>query len=313
MKVIITAKHYSETEPLALLTEAGYEIENYSEQSLDDEALASVLKNADAMIAGQDNLTRKLLEKCPELKLISRRGIGYDKVDLQACKDLGITVCTTRGTEEGAVAEQVMAYILYFARRVDKQSADMHNGLWNRQLTFGAKGRTLGLIGLGGIGKEIAARAQGFGMKVLYNCRHPRQEWETQYDVSYTDLDTLLAESDYISVNLPLNSDTERMFNRELFSKMKKGSYFLNIARGKIVDEYALKEALESGHLAGAGIDVFPEEPCTDSPLRGLPNVILTPHSSVFTWETYIGGNCTAAQNVIDYFNGTLSKNRIIV
>lgn len=200
---------------------------------------------------GWEPYTEAVLSACPKLKLISRRGIGYDSVDVEACHRHSVTLCRTAGVVEGSVAELVMAYILYFARRIDLQKQYMQEGQWKRLMMPGVKSRTLGLVGFGGIGKEIARRAAAFDMEILYYCHHPKKEWEETYHARYADLDELLAASDYVSVNVPLTESTRGLCGKEFFRKMKQGSVFINIARGEVADPEALKEALDSGHLSG--------------------------------------------------------------
>ena len=248
------------------------------------------------------------IEESKNLKIVSRRGIGYDSIDIDFCKKNGIAVARALGTVEGSVAESVMAYILYFARRIDLQSESMNKGEWKRIMTPGAKSHTLGLIGFGGIGKEIAKRAVPFGMEVLYYCRHPKDE----FGAHYAELDELLAKSDYVSINVPLNESTVNMIDKKIFSKMKDGAVLINTARSKIVDTNALVDALKSGKLSGAAVDVFDNEPCMDSPLIGLPNVVLTPHTAPFTIENFREMNNRAAKSVIEFFNGTLDSRYLI-
>lgn len=318
MKVVITARNFSNVnqDAINILLSQGYEVEENKNLELgvgaNEDILYEIIKDADAVIAGLEPYQESLLNRCPRLQLISRRGIGYDSVDIAACVERGITVARTSGEVEGAVAEQVIAYILYFARHVEQQSAQMHEGLWQRTMQLGAKNRTLGLVGFGGIGKEIAKRAKALGMNVVYYCRHPKMEWEQEYHATYLDLDAVLQVSDFVSVNVPLTPDTEGMFGVEEFRKMKEKSYFINIARSPIMDVHALKEAIECGHLAGAAVDVYPKEPCTDSELIGVEHVLLTPHTAPYTEENFLQMNKVAAQNVCDYFHGCLKeKNRI--
>ncbi len=319
MKLVITARDFStgDPRPLSLLNGSGLTIEDHSTEGFSTstslETMYDVLKDADLAISGLEPYPRALIERLPNLKLISRRSIGYDSVDLDACRDHGVTVCRALGAIEGACAELVMAYVLYFARRVHEQNAQMQQGVWQRNYTSGTSGKTLGLVGFGGIGKEVALRAVPFGMRVLYYCRHPRPEWEEQYRVHYAPLDQLLAESDYVSANMPLTDETRRMFNAERFAQMKPGSVFINTARGPVMDAKALRAALESGHLAGAGVDAYDSEPCTDSPLAGCPNAVLTPHTASFTNEAFTRLNEVAAQNLLDFLAGHLSeKNRLV-
>lgn len=310
MKVVITARNFSkpDTSALQMLHDADLEIIDYSDQNCGTgtsvREMIRYLGDADIAIIGLEPFSQEVIDACPHIKMLSKRSIGYDSVDLAACKQAGITVTRTTGAVEGAVAEHVLAYLLFFARNLSQQNADMHAGVWHRSMAFGVKNRTLGLVGFGGIGKEIAKRAVPFGMHVLYYCRHPKPEWEQDYHVTYCPFNELLAASDYVSVNVSLSDSTRGMFGAKQFAAMKPGSVFINIARSQIMDVSALKQTLDSGHLRGAGIDVFDTEPCTDSPLIDCPNAILTPHTAPFTSENFSAMNRTAAQNVLDYLNG---------
>lgn len=318
MKLVITARDFSvhDKTALHLLENANLEIVDYGDRELgigtDEALLYELVKNADFIIAGLEPYRQSLLQRSPNLKMISRRGIGYDSIDIETCKKLGITVARTLGAVEGAVAEHVMAYILYFARRLDIQNASMQQNEWKRIMMPGAKGKTLGLIGFGGIGQEIAKRAVPFDINVTYYCRHPKPEWEEQFCVTYKPLDELLSESDIVSLNIPLTKETKGWFDEACFAKMKKGSIFINIARSPIVDENALIGALDRGLLAGAAIDVFPYEPCTDSPLVGYPNVILTPHTAPYTVENFVEMDIMAAKNIIRFINHELDDKYLV-
>lgn len=318
MKVVITARNFSagESRGLEILAAAGLEIINAEGGNwgtgASDEELRRTIAGADFVIAGLEPFNAETIAACPELKLISRRGIGYDAVDLAACRRHGVTLARTLGAVEGAVAEHVLAYILYFAKCIGRQNEAMQRGEWTRIMAAGAKSRRLGLVGFGGIGKEIARRAVPFGMEVSYYCRHPRAEWDAQYGVSYQPLDELLAQSDYVSVNVPLTAETEKLFDAAAFAKMKQGSIFINIARAKVMDEKALRAAVDSGHLGGAAVDVFLKEPCTDSALHGSDKIILTPHTAPFTAENFALMNNIAAQNVVDFVRGELEEKYIV-
>ena len=310
MKVVVTARNFSTDDKTALqiLQDAGFEVEDHSKEDIgsgtNEEYIRSLVLDAYAVICGPEKVSNKAIAESKNLKIVSRRGIGYDSIDIDFCKKNGIAVARALGTVE----ESVMAYILYFARRIDLQSESMNKGEWKRIMTPGAKSHTLGLIGFGGIGKEIAKRAVPFGMEVLYYCRHPKDE----FGAHYAELDELLAKSDYVSINVPLNESTVNMIDKKIFSKMKDGAILINTARSGIVDTNALVDALKSGKLSGAAIDVFDNEPCTDSPLIGLPNVVLTPHTAPFTKENFREMNNRAAKSVIEFFNGTLDSRYLI-
>lgn len=314
MKVVITARNFTapDESAVALLKAHGFEVINRSGTGLStgagEDAVAALFGDADIAISALEPVGETVLQRCPNLKLVSRRGIGYDSVDLDACRRHGVAVVRATGAVEAAVAEQVMAYILYFARRIDAQNARMHAGQWSRVMSYGAKNRTLGLVGFGGIGKEVARRAVPFGMQVLYYCRHPRPEWENEYHVQYAPLDELLRASDYLSVNVPLTPATQNMFGEAQFAQMKPECVFINIARSGVVDTLALKRALDSGAIRGAGVDVYDHEPCTDSPLITCQNAVLTPHTAPFTSENFREMNLCAARNVINFVAGTLEE-----
>ena len=319
MKIVITARNYSEFDPrpMEVLKQTGAEIVDYSGLNLgvgiSDEQMQQLVGDADIAIVGVEPYSRATIEACPNLKLISRSGIGYNNVDVDACRERGVTLCRTVGAVEGCVAEHVMAYILHFARSIAWQNECMHQGQWVRKPTPGTKGKTLGLVGFGGIGKEIALRARPFGMELLYFCRHPNAAWEREYGVVYAPLEELLGRSDYVSLNVPMTEDTAGMFDYGKFRKMKEGGIFINIARGGVMVEKDLKRALEEGHLAGAGIDVYNKEPCTDSLLMSCPTAVLTPHTGGFTGETVLGMQTAAAQNVADFLQGRLKERNKVV
>ncbi len=314
MKIVITARNFTNYDRAAVesLRACGHEIIDLTEQNFTiatpESEMVAALSDAQAAICGLEPITDHVLAHCPKLELVSRRSIGYDSIDLDACRAHGVAVTRLTGMVEGAVAEHVMAYILYFAKRIDLQNASMQRGEWVRVMTPGAKGRTLGLVGFGGIGKEIAKRATAFGMRVIYTCRHPNPAWESEFGVTYRDMDSLLAESDYVSLNVPLTDQTRGMFSAPQFEQMKSTAVLINIARGGVVDVSALRRALEDGKIGGAAIDVYESEPCTDSPLVGCDKAVLTPHTAPFTSENFIAMNNRAAQNVLDFFAGTLDE-----
>lgn len=316
MKIVVTTKDFCE-EAKRYLESEGFEVAMRNKLGIgagvSDEVLIPVVEDADAIIAGTETYRPELLARLPKLKVISRNGIGYDAINLDALRKEGIGLTRTKGFVEGAVAEQVMAYILYFARRVDLQSADMHDHSWNSRLMPGAKNHTLGLVGFGGIGKEIAKRAVPFGMRVLYFCRHPDPADAAAYGVESVSMEELLKESDYVVAAVPLADQTFHLFNEERISQMKTGSVLINIARGPVVDEDALAQGLASGHLGGCAVDVFPKEPCTDSVLTRYANALLTPHSATSTAENSRTTNFAAADNLIQYLNKTIETKYVVV
>ena len=289
MKVVVTTKDFCE-EAKHYLESEGFEVVLRNRLGIGagapDDVLYPVVEDANAIIAGTETYRPELLTRLSNLKLISRNG---------------------------AVAEQVMAYILYFARRVDLQTADMHDHSWNSRLMPGAKNRTLGLVGFGGIGTEVAKRAVPFGMKVIYFCRHPNPADDAAYGVQSVSMEELLKESDYVVAAVPLTDQTFHLFNEECIAQMKAGSVLINIARGPVVDEEALAQALASGHLGGCAVDVFPKEPCTDSVLTRYSNALLTPHSATSTAENSKATNFAAANNLVNYLKKDIDAKYVVV
>lgn len=311
MKIVISARNFifDGCEAAELLRANGFEVCDITDKPIpDEESYYNEICDADAVINAFEPMSRQLLERCKKLKLISVRGVGYDYIDAAACRDCGIAIARTVGTVGVAVSEQVMAYILYFARQVHTLNADMQAGNWNRIMTEGANKMNLGIIGFGEIGQALAKRAAAFGMSVRYFCKTPKPEFEYEF----TPLDELLSKSDYVVLALPLTYETRGMIDEAALSKMKKSSVLINIARSGIVDNAALRAAVEGGAIGGAAVDVYETEPCTDSVLRGVKNIILTPHTAPFTRNNFIDMNMLAAQNIIDYFSGKIDKKYLV-
>ncbi len=305
MKVVISARNFifDGCGAVDLLRENGFEAELAG-----DGDYYEAIKDADAVINAFEPMDGALLKKCDKLKLISVRGVGYDYIDAAACADLGIAISRTVGTVGDAVSELAMAYMLHFAREVAAQNENMQSGRWSRLMTEGLSGKTLGIIGFGEIGQALAKRADAFNMNILYNCKTPKNSG----GYSFAPLDELYARSDYIVLALPLTGDTRGMIDGNALSKMKNTAVLINVARAGITDEKALKEAVESGKIRGAAVDVYESEPCTDSPLRGVKNIVLTPHTAPFTRKNFIDMNTLAAENIINFFSGTIDKKYLV-
>ncbi len=305
LKVVITANKVSEVdaEAVTMLRDAGFQVEEHPDAALyTKEKLKDILKDADAVIAGLEPYTKEDIQDMPKLKIIARRGVGVDMIDQEAIKERGIALTRTEGCVEDAVSELVMAYILEHARKLSLHNREMKQGIWSYHIGTGLKGKTLGIIGFGGIGKATAIRATAFGMRVVCYHRHSDPVVEKQYQAEYVDFDSLLAQSDYISVSVPLNADTKYLINKSAFERMKANAVLINTARGGVVNTADLAHALKNDQIAGACIDVFEQEPCTDSPLLECDNVILTPHIGTFTKETFTAMNNHCANSIIHFF-----------
>lgn len=258
------------------------------------------LPHADAVIAGLDEYGRELIESAKNLKIISRYGVGYDKVDLKTAAEHDIAVTITPGANGDSVADMAVALMMDCARNV----TTMTNGIKNRNQVrpSGVEmwEKTLGVVGAGRIGKGVARRCRGFNMKILCYDQYQDENFARECGASYVDFDTLIRESDFITIHSPLTPETKSMFGKEQFAAMKQDAILINTARGGIVDEEALFEALKAGEIRAAGLDATVDEPPYDSRLCTLQNCILTPHAGAATKEASSKMSLMAAQNVID-------------
>jgi phosphoglycerate dehydrogenase-like enzyme len=246
-----------------------------------EDELLDALKGVEATIAGSEPYTPRVLAANPQMRVIARCGVGYDAVDLDAATKCGAAVCIAPGTNQGSVAEHCFALLLGFTRHVPARHAALASGGWNRLMSVPLRGKTLGLAGLGRIGKAVATRAIAFEMKVIAYDPVCDTEFCKSHGIKQVGFDQLLAESDFLSLHLPLTAATKHVVNRDTIAKMKPGAVLVNTSRGGLVCEADLIPALREGRLAGAALDVFEVEPTpADNPLRFLPNVVLAPHAA---------------------------------
>lgn len=305
-RTLVTARAFwvSGREAHAALERAGCEVVKSPEAGpLPEARLIELLQSCDAVVASSDPYNARVLESCPGLKIVSRCGVGIDSIDLGAATRLGVIVSNTPGAMTDAVGDYTFALILGIARRVAEGDALMRSGGWGEYPGVLVCGKTLGLIGLGQIGQAVAKRAAGFGMRILA-FDPPQAEKGAPHGlppVEFVSLDQLLAESDFVSVHAPALPETRGLFNAARFAQMKPAAYFINTARGALVDDAALVEALEQGRIAGAAIDVYQQEPCPpDHPLRRAPRCLLTPHNAFNAVEAAAAMSRLSAQAVID-------------
>jgi len=312
-RVVATARGFDGTpEAAARLRAAGCELITtpYSDARFDFElggdALVALLEGADAYVAGSAHVTRDVFERSPNLKVVSRRGVGFERIDLDAARDHDVLVTIAAGTNQNAVADHVFGLMLAVARNVVDAHRSVAEGRWQSFIGPELREKTLGIIGLGRVGKCVARRARGFAMRVIATDPVHDDEFAHANDVAYVPLEELLVRADVVSVNASLNDASRGLLGTDAFARMKAGAILINTARGGIVDERALAGALNAGKLFGAGVDVFEREPPAGSPLIGLPNVVLTPHTAAYTHEAMAAANVLAAQIVVDYMRGKL-------
>lgn len=237
------------------------------------------LTDCHAIIAGGENLTSGVLAQLPQLRVIARCGVGYDRVDVAAATKHKIALTITPTANHQCVAEHALMLMLGVAKSVIANDRATRAGEWPMKLTAPLRTKTCGILGLGRIGRSLATRVRAMGMRVIATENYPDRDFVSQNEIELVEFERLLAESDYLSIHCPLNEQTEGLFGWDVLRKMKKGSYLINTARGKLVVEADLNRALREGHLAGAGLDVYEQEPPSpDNPLFELENVVLAPH-----------------------------------
>lgn len=303
---------------MRILLEAGFEIRYPKNLRLgrggcDEEETIEELRAAEAVIAGGEFYTGQVLEALPTLRVIARAGVGFDHVDISASTRRRIAVTITPTANHEAVAEHTLALLFAVAKSIVERDGDVRAGRWSPWLTRPVRGATLGIVGLGRVGRSVAVRAVALGMKVLAADEQPDTAFARDHEVELVSLEELLAHSDYVSIHCPLNKSTRGMFHAETFARMKPGSTLINTARGRIVVERDLVEALRSGHLSAAGLDVYEEEPpAADNPLFQLENVVLSPHLSGTDVLSSRNMGVESAQCIADLYQGKWPEGAVV-
>ena len=306
-KVVVTSLLGDAGPHFDLLRNAGFEavvVDRRLNLSVEDNLILA-LRDADACIAGSEPFTARVIASCPKLRVIARTGVGFDAVNLPACDQARIVVATTPGVNHHAVAEHTIAMLMTLARNLPQRDREVRQGIWEKIPLPRVMGRTLGLVGLGRIGRAVATRARGLGLNVLAFDPFPNREFAEQWQIELTPLDELLSRSDFVSLHMPIDQSSRHLINADSLCRMKRGSILINTARGPLIDEVALCDALKSGHLRAAGLDVFEKEPLPlDSPLLKLDNVLTCGHVGGLDEESQQGTLIMAAQVIIDLNQG---------
>lgn len=274
-------------------------------RKLEKDELIEQLQGVYAHIVTSEQMSAEVMDACPTLKVISRMGIGYDTVDVDAATQRGIAVTITPGANAEPVAEHTLALMLALTRKVLEISEQGRAGVWRTHFGTSMWRKTMGIVGTGNIGRLVAKLVSGFDMKVIAYDQFPNTEAAEKYGFTYVPFETLVRESDFISVHVPLNEQTHDMFTSREFAMMKPGVQLINTARGGIINEADLCRALRSGAVAGAALDVFDHEPFSlDDPLLALDNVVISTHTAGMTYEGRGIVIERAIQNVIDIRDG---------
>ena len=296
-----------------------YEVEVWGEYTAPPyEVLLEKAREADALVTLlTDRVDCGLIESSPRLRIIAQYAVGYDNIDVDCATRHGVYVTNTPGVLTDATADLTWALILAATRRIVEADRFVRSGEWWRTRTgwhpmmllgFQVSGATLGVIGMGRIGQAVARRARGFEMRILYyDKRRLPEELEKELGAEYVDLETLLREADVVTIHVPLTPETEGLIGERELRMMKKTAYLINTARGRVVDIDALVKALREGWIAGAALDVFPQEPLPpDHPITKLDNVVLTPHIGSATWQTRTKMADLVADNLTAFAEGRI-------
>jgi len=315
MKILVTPTSFTpakDSPALELLYSFSRDIVfNPQGKPLSEDDLIPLLSGCEGYIAGLDFITRKVIETTSKLKVISRYGAGVDRVDLEAAKEKGIVVCNTPGVNANAVADLAFALLLCIIRKIPLLDRQTREGKWPRTTGFELYGKTIGIIGLGAVGKAVAKRASGFSMKIMANDPLINLEYAQANGIIATDFSEVIKEADFISLHLPLTDETRNIIDVEIMKAMKKGAVIINTARGGLIDENAAFELLKSGHLGGLGLDTYEMEPPGFSPLFTLDNVVVTPHTGAHTTEATAAMAEVSVKNLIDVLSGKSCPNVI--
>jgi D-3-phosphoglycerate dehydrogenase / 2-oxoglutarate reductase len=287
MRVLVTSTSYGIDNPNLrsdLEAQVGEVVYNPFGRPMTQEELQKYLHDIDGFIAGVDPIDRSVIEKANKLKVIARYGVGVDRVDVKAAHEVGIVVTYTPGANSVSVAELAIGLMLSLSRSIPAANDSTKKGEWQRVSGVSLEGKTIGLLGFGAIGKLVARRLTGFDCRVIVYDPKPDLAAIKELGIELLSMEEVITQSDFLSLHLPVLPETKNLVNSEFLSKMKKGSYLVNTARGELIDETALYQAIKDGKIRGAALDTFAvEPPGANNPLLSLREVIVTPHSGAHT------------------------------
>jgi D-3-phosphoglycerate dehydrogenase len=295
------------------LRKAGHTVEE--RRLAPDELLRAISDYEALLVRSETKVTKAVLGVADKLKVVGRAGVGVDNIDVTAAKERGVAVVNAPLAATNAVAELTLAHMLALARQIPRADPGTKSGKWEKKTLLGIElsGRTLGLLGVGRIGGRVAELAKAFGMRVVVYDPYVDAARAKELGVSKVETPVdVVAQSDFVSVHMPLTPETKHMVDEHLLKQFKKGAFVLNVARGGIIDEKALFDAIQSGHLGGAGLDTFETEPLKESPLAALPNVLFTPHLGASTQEAQTKAGLMVAEQVRRVLAGEAAEHRVV-
>ena len=305
--VLITCPVFTprDASPVERLEAGGCTVRHAPEGAMANQAeLAELLQGHDAVIAAGETYSHDVMTRAPSLKHIARWGVGFDQVDIPAATELGVLVTTTQGANDWAVADHAFGLILALAHQIVENDEEVRRGVWGRRIGVDVWRKTLGIVGLGRIGKGVARRARGFEMTVLAAEPEPDMPFVQEHGVELAPIEDVLRRADFVTLHLPASAETRHYMNQERLALMKPTAYLVNTARGSLVDEDALYGALVEGRIAGAGLDVREQEPAADTRFDDIRNVILTSHIAGVTHESMAAMARMAVDSVLEALAG---------
>lgn len=315
MRTVVVTQRFFDDEIIAYLNAQRCEVRlaelppGQADAELGEDSLVQMLTDADGWIVGHARVSRQLLSRLPRLQVIARRGVGYERVDTAAVAELGKVAAIAVGGNDACVADHALALMLALSHRLRESQMQMNAGSWAILTGTDLYRKTVGIVGLGRIGRGVVQRLRGFEARILAVTGSPDEAWSRQMGVAHVELDELLASSDIVSLHAPLTPATRMLIDAAALARMKHTAILVNTARGGLVDDAALLEALKAGRIAGAGLDVFQSESdasclSVTHALIALPNVVATPHSGASTREGLMRTNRIAAQCVVAVLEG---------
>jgi len=305
MKVVVTSPSFSKNKKLQSEINKYFlnPILNSDGIKFHQSELIEYIKEADAVIVGLESISEDVLNKCPDLKIISKFGVGLNNIDLDACRKKNVSIGWTGGVNKLSVAEMALGFMLMFARNLYTTSNELKNDIWNKSGGFQLSGKTVGIIGLGYTGKELVRLLKPFGCKILVNDIINQDLYYSENNLQKTSKEEVFKTSDLVTIHTPHNNTTNNMVDAKVLKSMKNSAYIINTARGGIINEKDLKHALQNNVIAGAAIDAYIKEPPTDRDFLKLPNLICTPHIGGNAKEAVEAMGMSAIEHLKKYYN----------
>ena len=306
-KVLIGSKTFGKitSEPEEILRKEGYEIiHNPYPEFFNEKQLIDAIRDVDAMVVGFDEVTENVLERASKLKVLAKHGVGVDNIDITAATKHRIIVCNTVGANESGVADLAIGLMISVARQIPFANREVKNQKWPKVFGTELWEKTLGIVGLGHIGKGVAIRAHGFSMTVLAYDPYPDKQFADRHGIQFVTLEELLQKADFVTIHVPLNKDTKNMIGKKQLAMMKESAFLINTARGEIVNEESLYTALKEKLIRGAALDAFALEPAGASKILEIDSLIATPHMGAYTEESLNRMSLMCARAIVAVLKG---------